>query len=159
MDMPISESKRASTRFCFQIKKDGKIKPIPPHIDECVIFPDELNEGCYIALSRQTSKVGWGKSIDDAYVDLVAGIALAFKYSFEKNIKAKIGTPSLNSIWTNNNERRISRLSPEVQTTLIQKALRTIRGESESENKISEVIFHEKLSDTIKDFVMKLEVA
>lgn len=145
MDIPISESKRARTRITFY--RGGQA--IKSHIDDCLIFPDEVNSGCFIALSQQTSKVGWSSSIKDAYIDLIVGIALAFKYAIDNDIDTGIGVSSCHPIWNDEDYEKIHRLQKSIQNTALKQTKRIVEGEH---GILRTVYKREEMEETKVDF-------
>lgn len=77
--MEEQETYRAGTRIAYR-SKTGSLDIR----DVCLIRPDETNEDYYVAVSKKTSKVGIGPSIDEAYIDLIIGIICAMKHSIDK---------------------------------------------------------------------------
>ena len=131
MDTDYSKYRRAGTKFKFY-KAGREVKHLE---DRCILIPDDLNDGYYIALSEQTGKVGWGDTLKGAYVDLLVGISTALKYTLDNNLKVGIGVLSSDAIWKDGKTlRKVRRMNSSDQSELIE-LVKSIITEKPAERK------------------------
>jgi len=113
------------TLFSYLHKQDEEPREL---LDACYIYRDDLNEGAWVALSLDHSKVGHGSSYKEAYVDLVVSIAHAIRYRVKTkpDKEIDIGPKQLRPKFLES--RCGHRLEEDTQLELLWRAIAEIEG-------------------------------
>ena len=116
---------RMKTLFSYLHKKDEEPREL---LDACYIYRDSLNEGAWVALSLDHSKVGHGSSYEEAYVDLVVSIAHAIRYRVKTKPDEKIDIGPKQPRIKFLESRYGHRLEEDTQLELLWRAIAEIEG-------------------------------
>ncbi len=89
--------------------------------DVCLIYPDEVNEDSCVAVSKKTSKVGVGDTVEEAYINLIVVIVCTMRHLIKCQPNAQIGIPATGKKWEDFELNSVHRLDNEIQLALLDK--------------------------------------
>ncbi|GAG84764.1 unnamed protein product [marine sediment metagenome] len=96
--MDIESMCRVGTKITYSLNQTVPKKPLLFQ-DVCLIYKDPENEGYYIALSKPTSKVGFGQSQEKAYIDLVISLVCVIRRGRKTKERPYLGVESNKQVW------------------------------------------------------------
>ena len=105
---------RAGFRFFYKTARE-------PLADMCLIFPDDMNEGQYLAVSSETGRVGRSDTPADAYLELILNIGREIKQLVRQDAGEIRGDNLLEDALFINH-RTYHRIDPNISTEIISRA-------------------------------------
>lgn len=126
--MRIESMWRVGTKITHFLKQTNHSKSEELFVfqDVCLIYEDQENKGYYIALSQPTSKVGFGRSREDAYINLIVALVCAVRRGRKREKRPYLGVESNKKIWEK--LYSVHRMSNKKQFELLKKVSEVLPG-------------------------------
>jgi hypothetical protein len=155
--MDIKSACRVGTKITHSYRKDNQdeLRETFVYHDVCLIYEDQDNKGCYIALSQPTSKVGFGQSQGEAYIDLVISLLCAIWHGRKTKTRPYLGVESKKKVWES--LEYVYRMAVDKQNDLLKEVIRIcpryVREDVKAKGKglLSTESTYELLDDTFLD--------